>query len=91
MARPAIKNEKLNEFITLSECHPDSECRTNNWWLYDERAGCNIGMREKTRDDALIEAIEHWAEKAQKLELAYVELKKKVDAFVIQFAESEDD
>lgn len=93
MSRPAIQSIKLNEHLTLSECHPDSECRVNNWWLYDNRESCgrNIAMRAKTRDGALVEAIEFWATRAAKAEQAYSQLKGQVDDFVVQFVEPEED
>lgn len=94
MSRPAINSIKLNDHLTLSECHPDSECRTNSWWLYDERAygsGMNIGMRAKTRDEAFVEAIEFWAERAMLAERKHAEIKAKVDTFVVQFVEVEDE
>ena len=90
MSRPAISNIRLNQHLTLSECHPDSECRTNNWWLYDTRAGLNIGMRAKTRDEAFVEAIEYWAKRAQRTKLLYDQLKAQVDTFVGQFVDTED-
>jgi hypothetical protein len=94
MSRPSIQNIKLNEHLHLSECHPDSESRTNNWWLYDKRAygtGMNIAMRVKTREEAFVEAIEFWAKKALKAESSYNDLKSKVDLFVGHFIEPEDD
>lgn len=93
MSRPAINNIELNDHLTLSECHPDSECRTNNWWLYDDRAygGMNVGMREKTRDEAFVAAIEFWARRAMSAERKHAEIKAKVDTFVAQFVEVEDE
>ena len=94
MSRPAISSEELNEHLTLSECHPDSECRVNNWWLYDDRAfgtGCNIAMRAKTKEEAFVEAIEFWAERCLEIEQKHKDLKSKVDNFVNQFVESEDE
>ncbi len=91
MSRPAISNIKLNQHLTLSECHPDSECRTNNWWLYDARVGWNISVHKKTRDEALVSAIEHWAKRAIEAEQAYAHLKAQVDTFVGQFVEAEDE
>lgn len=90
MARPAIKNYKLNDNLTLSECHPDSECRTNNWWLYDERAGMNLGMRELTREDALVAAIEYWAKRALLAESAHDKLMARVNMFVESVTDKED-
>ena len=94
MSRPAISNTRLNQHLTLSECHPDSECPTNSWWLYDDRAygsGINIGMREKTRDEAFVKAIEFWAKRAMTAEKAYSQIKGQVDAFVKQFVKIEDE
>ena len=91
MSRPAINSTSLNNNITISECHPDSECRTNNWWLYDDRAGMNIGMREKTRDEAFVKAIEYWAKRAAGYEEAYNNLQSKVSAFVGQVVDNRED
>jgi hypothetical protein len=90
MSRPSISNTSLNQHLTISECHPDHACRTNNWWLYDDRAGMNIGMREKTRDAAFVEAIDYWAERAMKAERAYEGIRMQVDEFVGKFVDSED-
>lgn len=92
MSRPSISTLKLNEHLTLSERHPDSECqRCTSWWLYDTRAGMNIGMRAKTRDGAFVEAIEHWAKHAQEYEKAYADLRGQVNAFVGQVSEAGED
>jgi len=91
MSRPAIHRAPLNQYLHLSECHPDSECRSNNWWLYDERAGMNIGMREPTRDGALVEAIEYWAERALRAEQTLSTITSKVSAFVSNVCEHEDE
>ena len=85
MSKPPIDTVDLNAYLNMSECHPDSECRTNSWWLYDTRAGMNIGMRAATRDAAFVEGLEYWAKRAKAFELAYRELQAKVDAFVEQF------
>ena len=50
----------------------------------------NIGMRAKTRDEALVEAIEFWVKRATIAEQAYLGIKTQVDAFVSQFVEFED-
>jgi len=82
MSRPPIQSVKLSPHLTLSECHPDLECRVNNWWLYDERAGMNLAMRAKSRDEAFVEVIEYWAERAARYENAYTSLNAQVQAFV---------
>jgi len=50
----------------------------------------NIGIREKTRDEAFVEAIEYWAERAIKYEKLYLSIRSKVDSFVGQFIEQDD-
>jgi hypothetical protein len=91
MSRPAISCTKLNQQLSIAECHPDSECPTINWCLYDTRAGYNIAMSVPTRDKAFVTAIEYWAKRALKAEQAHKQLKTQVDAFVEQFVESDDD
>ena len=91
MARPSISTIKLNDYLSISECHPTSECRTNNWWVYDKRAGRNIGREAKTREEAFIEAIEHWAKRAIIAETCYADLKSSVDLFVTRFSDVSED
>lgn len=91
MSRPPIQSQKLNDSLYLSERYPDSECRTNNWWLHDKRAGMNLAMRAPTRDAAFVSVIEYWAKRSLKLEAELKELRSKVDSFVGQFAEPEED
>ena len=82
MSRKAISNKKLSEHLTLSLCHPDSECRTENWWLYDSRAGMNLGMREESSEVALVEATNYWAGRALRAEKAYKDLNDTVVSFI---------
>ena len=91
MSRPPIQSQKLNEHLHLSERHPDSECRTPNWWLHDKRAGMNLAMRAPTRDAAFVAVIEYWAKRSAKLESELVDLRKKVGAFVAQVAPPDED
>ena len=90
MARPSISTVKLNDHLSISECHPDSECRTNNWWIYDKRAERNIGRHAKTRDAAFIEAIEYWSKRAIISETCYSDIKSSVDLFVARFSDPEE-
>lgn len=90
MSRPAIQSLQLNEHLSISERHPDSESRCNTWWLYDARAGMNIGMRKPGRDEALVAAIDHWAERALCAERRYANLEAQVDRFVSNVHDCED-
>lgn len=91
MARPSIKNIKLNEYLTLSECHPDSESigKENDWWVYDTRASRNICMRAKSVNEAMTKAVEYWAKRALKTEAEYAQIKSTVDMFVNRFSDSD--
>lgn len=51
----------------------------------------NIGMREKSRDEAFVSAIEYWAERALRAELCYSHIKSQVDSFVNQFVEPDEE
>jgi hypothetical protein len=51
----------------------------------------NIGMREPTRDGALVGAIEYWAERALRAEQALSTITSKVSAFVSNVCEHEDE
>lgn len=84
MTRPAIANTKLSDNLTLSECH-------DGWWLYDYTRGMNLSMRAKTPTDAFVEALTYYQRRLQEVEQGYTELQKKVDAFVSQFKEDEDE
>jgi hypothetical protein len=90
---PPAQDVKLNQHLTLSEEHSESECDTN-WWLYDDRAygsGMNIGIRAETRDEAFVETIEFWAERALAAESAYSSIKVRIDEFVGKFTNTQNE
>jgi hypothetical protein len=51
----------------------------------------NIGMRAKTRDEAFVEAIEFWVERALAAERSYASIKAQVDEFVGKFTDPEEE
>lgn len=78
MAREPISSKRLNEYLTLSECP------ANNWSIYDKRAfvtGLSIAFRKETKNEAFVEAIEFWAERARKTENALAMLQAQVKTF----------
>ena len=91
MGRAAIQICKLTPNIDVYECHPDSERRFIHWQLWDERVGYNIIMDAKTKEDALVGAIDYWAEKFLKLERENAELQTKVNNFVKSVTPEEED
>jgi hypothetical protein len=82
MSRPAIQICKLTDDIDVYECHPDSERRFQHWRLWDSRAGYNIVMGAKTKEEALVQAVDFWAKKYYEREKELTALHEKVDAFV---------
>lgn len=83
MSRRPISSTKLSDTLTLSECH-------DGWWLWDETRGMNLSIRAKTPTDAFVEALTYYQGRLQEVEQGYIELQKKVDAFVSQFREDEE-
>lgn len=81
--RPATKNTKLTDTLTLSECH-------NGFWLYDRTRGMNLSMRAKTPTDAFVEALTHYQRRLSEVETAHQKLSKLVDAFVSNFTDEEE-
>lgn len=79
-----IKNTELTGTLTLSEC-------TDGFWLYDKTRGMNLSMRAKTPQDAFVECITYYQHRLTEVETAHRELAAKVDAFVSQFVEGEDE
>ena len=82
--RPAIKNTKLTDTLTLSECH-------NGFWLYDNTRGMNLSMRAKTPTDAFVEALTYYQRRLSDVETAHRELRGLVDAFVSNFTDDEEE
>jgi len=82
MGRPSIQSFQLTDNINVYECHPDSERQYRHWRVWDERERFNVVMSAKTKEEALVQAIDHFAERFFKERKELVELQKKVDAFV---------
>ncbi|ELW0836483.1 hypothetical protein QMU05_000331 [Escherichia coli] len=81
---------KVINYTVLSKSLSISEC-TDGFWLYDETRGMNLAMRVKTAEAAYLEALEYYQERLTEVEEDYKSLKAKVDHFVGQFIEEDDD
>ncbi|EHV4444359.1 hypothetical protein K0M00_005536 [Escherichia coli] len=81
---------KVINYTVLSKSLSISEC-TDGFWLYDETRGMNLAMRAKTAEAAYLEALEYYQERLTEVEEDYKSLKAKVDHFVGQFIEEDDD
>lgn len=91
MARPCIEGtfKKLNESLTICECHRDSE-RPQGFWIYDKIAGMNLAMGNPDRDAAFVEVIEYYQKRLQSTTQALNCLQNRVDTFVAQFIDTND-
>lgn len=81
---------KVISYTVLSKSLSISQC-TDGYWLYDETRGMNLAMRAKTAEAAYLEALEYYQERLKEVEEDYKSLKAKVDYFVGQFIEEDDD
>lgn len=63
---------------------------SKGYWLYDTTRGMNLAMRAETPTEAFVEALHYYQERLAKAEREYQELRVKVDAFVEQFTDPEE-
>ena len=82
--RPAISSVKLSDALTISLCH-------DGYWLYDKTRGMNLSMRAKTSDDAFVEALTYYQKRLADVEKAHNCLQSRVDSFVNQFVEDNEE
>lgn len=75
---------KLSDTLLLAE-HADG------FWLWDKTRGMNLSIRAKSPTDAFVEALGYYQKRLQDVEKAHTELAQKVDNFVAQFAEDQDE
>ena len=64
---------------------------SKGYWLYDEVVGMNLGMRAETPNDAFVEALHFYQKRLKEREAELFALQAKVDAFVEQFTEPDED
>lgn len=79
-----ISSIGLTETLTLSEF-------SDGFWLYDNTRRMNLSMRAKTPQDAFVECISYYQKRLADVESAHRELMAKVDVFVEQFVERDED
>ncbi|BDU12198.1 hypothetical protein [Escherichia phage phiWec179] len=79
-----IRHEKLSPTLSISECN-------DGYWLYDETRGMNLAMQAKTEQMAYVQALEYYQRRLQEVESNYNNLKAKVDHFISQVADDDDD
>lgn len=79
-----INHTKLTETLTITEC-------TDGFWLYDYTRGFNLAMRAKTEREAFVDALEYYQDRLIDLERAHNCLNKRVNDFVSQFKEEDEE
>lgn len=79
-----INSIDLTDKLTLSEC-------ADGYWLWDDTRKMNLAMKAKTPQDAFLECISYYQGRLSEIETKYGELSKKVNSFVSQFTEEEED
>lgn len=84
MATKAIRNIKLTDNLTLSECK-------DGYWLYDYTRGMNLSMRAKTQENAFVEAITYYQKRTKEVEYELNKLNKSVNMFINSVSDEYDD
>lgn len=90
MSKPPDSVLKLSETLTLCE-YKDSKNGSFGFWLYDKTRGMNLSMRAKSSTEAFVEALGYYQDRLTTVEQEHRELQAKVDAFLAQFADDEDE
>lgn len=90
MSKKAISAIKLTDTIMLSECNPTADYK-GKFWLYDHTVGMNLAMGAKTERDAFVEALIYYQNRLEKEKKEHKELRDKVDSFLTQFSDEDDD
>jgi len=93
-------SEKINDDLTLTNCvrsyvdKVTGETKPSGdfgWWLYDETFGMNLAMKAKSKEEALIEALQYYNERFKQERDALLSLRYKVNGFLNQFASDDDE
>ncbi len=84
MATKALRNIKLTDDLTMSECK-------DGYWLYDYTRGMNLSMSAKTQEDAFVEAITYYQKRLKQVENELNRLNKSVSAFIDSISDEYED
>jgi len=81
---------ELSDTLTLCEC-TNPKHGDYGFWLWDETRGMNLSMRAKTSTEAFVEALTYYQKRLTEVEQGFRELRNKVDTFVCQFIDEEEE
>ena len=90
MSKQPDNHVDLSPTLGLSE-YTDPRNGSFGFWLYDETRGMNLAMRAKTEREALVRALHYYQGRLTGVEQRHADLRGKVDEFVAQFVEADDD
>jgi hypothetical protein len=62
----------------------------DGFWLYDETRGMNLSMRALSEISAFMEALEYYQKRLKAVEKELCALRSKVENFVAQFRDEDD-
>lgn len=88
--RSPIFSEKVSDSLTISLCHASMDIK-QGYWLYDKTQGMNLAMGADTIEKAYLQALKYYQTKLAQVESDYKILNQKVDSFLSQFSEEEED
>ena len=88
MSKPPDVVSHLSETLSLVEYKSGGNA---GFWLYDETRGMNLSMRAKSERAAFIEALTYYQQRLICVEGEQRVMSEKVNAFVAQFVEPEDE
>lgn len=83
MASKVIRNIKLTDTLTISECK-------DGYWLYDKTRGMNLSMRAKTEQDAYIDAITYYQKRCTEIEQKKKKLYDSVNNFIESLSDNDE-
>lgn len=79
-----LSNIELTDTLILSECN-------DGWWLYDCTRGMNLAMKAKSQEAAFIKALTYYQNRLQEVERDLKSINNKVNKFVNQFIERDEE
>lgn len=79
-----LSHTQLSDTLKISE-------QADGFWLWDDTRGMNLAMRSRTRDGAFTEALTYYQEHLKNLEEKHQALTTKVNSFVNQFRDGDND
>lgn len=85
---PDIKIPLDSETLSL---HGFTFGGNKGYWLHDKTRGFNLSMRAETPTDAFVEALHYYQKRLTLREQELAALQSKVDAFVSQFTEPDEE